>query len=1165
MKTNHAMSYDKPLCVYANSILSFCLTSTTLTICSLSAVKVCSLSEVEVSLITPAQAQITPDNTLGSESSRLTPNVLINNVNADQIDGGAQRGGNLFHSFTQFNINDGQRVYFGNPDGVQNILTRVTGGQGSNILGTLGVNGNANLFLINPNGIVFGKNASLDIRGAFTATTANSLIFPNGVEFSATNPQAPPLLTINVPIGLQFGSQPGSITNQAVNPLYVGSGSTLAFMGGEIALDGSYLFNQNGQVKLGAVVGNTTVGLNVNGSSLGFNFPENIERAAINLTNTSLIFTTGNNPIELFGGQISLNGSFIASQNGGSVVVDATQLNLDNGAGIQSTTSGVTKGGDIQIQASDAVTLTNSSQILSASSASATGAGGDVSINAGKITITGDGIEENSSISTSSRGKGNGGNLTLNATQSVNINGGSIFVATGDVGNAGNLTVRATDAVNIANQASLGLLSVSSGSTGNLRIETGTLRVQNNYPQGGVRAVTTGGGNVGSISIQARNAVEVNQSSIFTSVATPRGSTTQATAGDITIETQRLNLKDGGQIRTDTFSSANAANILIKASESVDISGFSSYVSSSTFSGSGNAGNLTIETPRVTVSKGGDIDTASTNSSGNAGNITIRAKDVELDGFVFVPKEQFLGRLDQAGVEEVLSDPPIQEALSRLGGVSSMSNLSSDVIGGSNADARGGTITIDTERLRLSNGGNISTSVLRGRGQGGNFVVRATDSIDITGVGGERLDGSLAPSGLFAELQTEGIGSGGSIDVTTGRLNLSNGGEISASTLSQGNAGDIGINANQIDLRRSSIRTQVDDEATGNAGNISIKTQLLNVKEESQISSATQGNGNAGNLRVQADDIILTGSDSEFATGLLSSVDEQGNGKGGNIDVTSDRLSVRNHAGILSGSIGTGDAGNMRINANYLEINGKGSAIASFTNAGNGGDISLDIGDLLLLRRGGLISTTAGRTQAGGDGGNIQINSPFIVAIPNEDSDISANAFTGRGGNVNINVQNIFGIEARPQQTNQSDITASSDLGVQGQITITQPQVQPPQKLIELPTGLVDATTKFAQICPRGRNAKPLGSFVVTGRGSLPPNSFEPLAGITSLSPLATLDGENADTKLRKIVETDALNSSQIVEAQGLVKTADGNMMLVAEASKATPAATSGSAMCPAS
>ena len=1088
--------------------------------------------------IHPTFAQLTPDNSLGKERSQVIPI----NTNNDRIEGGAARGTNLFHSFQDFNVGVGRGVYFANPEGITNIFSRVTGGNSSNIFGRLGVLGGANLFLLNPNGIMFGKNASLDLQGSFLGTTANSLVFPDGIDFSATNPQAPPLLAINVPIGLQFGSQPGGITSQAVirdsqgnavDGLGVGSGSTLALIGGEITLDGSVLFTQNGQVKLGAVAGDTSVGLNVNGSSLGFQFPENFGRAPINLINDSLIFASRNSAIELFGGEIGLNGSFISGSNGGSIFVDATQLNLDDGARILSTTSGAARGGDIQIQASDTVTLANNSGISSRNSALATGSGGDITINAGKITITGDINAQNiSSIGTFTVSQGDGGNLTLNATEFVNNNGGFISVITTSAGNAGNLTVRATDAVNITNQAFLQLGSLSSGSTGNLRIETGTLRVQNNFLEGGVTAIASGGGSVGSISIQAPNAVEVTQSKISTGTL---GSITQATAGDINIETQRLNLKDGGYVSTDTSSSANAANIFIKASEYVDISGFSSSVSSRTNFGSGNGGNVTIETPRFTVSQGGNISTTSLESSGNAGNINIRAKDVELDGFVFVPKEQ-LTILNSPAAEERLSNSLAQESLSRLGGIFDISNLSSDVQG-SNTDARGGTITIDTERLRLSNGGNISTSVLLGRGQGGNLVVNATDSIDITGVGPELLNGS-APSGLFAELQTQGIGSGGSIDVTTGRLNLSNNGQISASTFNQGNAGDISINASQIDLRESSnIRTQVDGEAKGNAGNINIKTQLLNVQEESQISSGTQGNGNAGNLTVQADNIILTGSDSEFATGLLSSVDEGGNGKGGDIDITSDRISVRDHAGILSGSIGTGDAGNIGIRANFLEILGKGSAIASLTNAGNGGDITLDIHDLLFLRGGGLISTTAGRSQAGGNGGNININSKFIVAIPKENSDISANAYTGSGGKVEINSQGIFGIESRTKPTKKSDITASSQLGVSGITNINAPDTTSIQNSF---TGafpnFIDTNALIANSCV-SRSSKQEGTFFITGSGALRNSPGDGL-----ISSYSTGEVRNVEPTSRIWKKGDA-----IVEPQGLYRLADGRLILSRE------------------
>ena len=159
-------------------------------------------------------AQITPDATLGAEASVVTPDVPINGDSADQIEGGAVRGDNLFHSFQEFNVNTGQRVYFANPSGIENILGRVTGSNLSDIDGLLGVNGGANLFLLNPNGIIFGPNAELDIRGSFLASTGDSFAFADGSEFSAVNPQARALLTMSVPLGVQYGANPGSIMNQ---------------------------------------------------------------------------------------------------------------------------------------------------------------------------------------------------------------------------------------------------------------------------------------------------------------------------------------------------------------------------------------------------------------------------------------------------------------------------------------------------------------------------------------------------------------------------------------------------------------------------------------------------------------------------------------------------------------------------------------------------------------------------------------------------------------------------------------------------------------------------------------------------------------------------------------------------------------------------------------
>jgi filamentous hemagglutinin family protein len=144
----------------------------------------------------PALAQITPDATLGDEASTLTPNAVLQGEIVDLIGGGAIRGSNLFHSFQEFNVNEGQQVYFANPDGIASILSRITGGNPSNIFGTLGVDGAADLFLLNPNGIVFGENAALDIEGSFYASTAEAIPLGDGI-YSATEPEQSSLLTIN--------------------------------------------------------------------------------------------------------------------------------------------------------------------------------------------------------------------------------------------------------------------------------------------------------------------------------------------------------------------------------------------------------------------------------------------------------------------------------------------------------------------------------------------------------------------------------------------------------------------------------------------------------------------------------------------------------------------------------------------------------------------------------------------------------------------------------------------------------------------------------------------------------------------------------------------------------------------------------------------------------
>jgi filamentous hemagglutinin family protein len=201
-------------------------------------------------------AQITPDTTLGAESSVVTPDAIVGGDPADLIEGGALRGSNVFHSFIDFNVAESQRVYFANPNGIENIVSRVTGGNVSNIFGTLGVDGAANLFLLNPNGILFGPNAQLDVAGSFSASTGDRFSYLDGSEFSAVNPNDAPLVTVNITPGVQFGADaPDALILNQGNLV---AGQDLTLQAGAVNSSGTLTAN-NGQAWVEAVAGDVSV------------------------------------------------------------------------------------------------------------------------------------------------------------------------------------------------------------------------------------------------------------------------------------------------------------------------------------------------------------------------------------------------------------------------------------------------------------------------------------------------------------------------------------------------------------------------------------------------------------------------------------------------------------------------------------------------------------------------------------------------------------------------------------------------------------------------------------------------------------------------------------------------------------------------------------------
>ncbi|MEH1873207.1 filamentous hemagglutinin N-terminal domain-containing protein [Nostoc sp.] len=291
-------------------------------------------------------AQITPDGTLPNNSNvRLEGNTF-------NITGGSQAGSNLFHSFKDFSVTTGSTAFFNNAANIQNIISRVTGKSISNIDGLIKANGPANLFLINPNGIIFGENARLDIGGSFFATSANSMKFADGFEFSAKNPQSAPLLTISVPVGLQFGANSSFIKVQGnrqgkrdfdspiidtQDALRVQPGQTLALVGGDISLTGATLKTAGGRIELGSVAGN----------------------GLVSLTATNKGFALGYDGVQNFG-NIQLSQQAIADASGegsGDINIKTGILSVSGDSRLYATTNGQGSAGSIKINASNAVSF----------------------------------------------------------------------------------------------------------------------------------------------------------------------------------------------------------------------------------------------------------------------------------------------------------------------------------------------------------------------------------------------------------------------------------------------------------------------------------------------------------------------------------------------------------------------------------------------------------------------------------------------------------------------------------------------------------------------------------------------------------------------------------------------------------------------------------------
>ena len=621
-------------------------------------------------------AQIIPDNTLGVENSLVNTDVEVRDNLADLIQGGAIRGGNLFHSFEEFNIGEGGRVYFANPDEINNIITRITGNNFSEILGTLGIDGSANLLFVNPNGIVFGENAQLDLSGSFLATTGNSFIFDNGIEFSATQPETPPLLTINIPLGVQFGGNSGTIRVQgkghnftdigflplipdnSLTGLGIDPGNTLALLGGNLSFDGGIVAAPGGNIELGSVKQGT---VSFTSSALGWNFDYQgvDEFGDINLSQLALLDAGSVTPgsIQLQGKNILVSdGSIIVMQNfgsqpGGDITIRATeslevQGNTFNQRIIVTTLSndnlGTGKGGDIYIDAGR-VLLIEGGTIRTRTFSDASG--GDIKVQvADSLDIIGfnpTNPDNFSIIGTTSLSSGNAGSVDVNAKNLSLLDGGLLSLSTFSTGNSGNLNVNITESTQLIGfstnliPSAIASTSLGVGNAGNVTLNTSQLLLQDG---GRIGASVINRGSAGSIEINAREFVEVrgtvpgsvNPSLIISSaniidesLQETLGLSTlpEGNSGNVTINTPQLNVLDGATVTVRNDGTGDGGSLTVNA-DSIFLNNLGSITASTQ---SGEGGNLNLNLNNLLQLRNGGQISAAAGGIGNGGNITINA------------------------------------------------------------------------------------------------------------------------------------------------------------------------------------------------------------------------------------------------------------------------------------------------------------------------------------------------------------------------------------------------------------------------------------------------------------------------------------------------------------------------------------------------------------
>jgi large exoprotein involved in heme utilization and adhesion len=1025
----------------------------------------------------------------------------------------------------------------------EDIVITGTGSFGFQGIDTFSSTGNSgSVFVDSRRSIELTKNiftfstAVSGVGGNVTLLANNDIRFGDNAVISANAP------FLGGQIDLKAN---GLISGQGIRILSRSLTSTIAGNSGDIKITAASLSLTSSSVNPSQIV--TATSGTANAGNITLNISENttIDGAVTNLPT-----------------QVISRVSQGATGNGGIVKVSAEDLKLQNGAQINSVTDGFGKSGDI-----------------------------DISVNS--VNIDGVGSAINNQVTPNANA--NGGKLTLQTGKLTVTNQGQISTITSGIGNAGELNIISTgDVIFDRSSASSAINFSGVGKGGNLSISARSLQLLNGSQ---INAAVFGQGNGGKITVNT-DSIALSGSGVLSgktlSSAIATGvqlSTSIGNAGDIDLKTRLLTLKDGAFISAVNNGQGNTGNIDILVTESVLInnSNIDNFIN---VTGLGNGGAISINSPSISLSNGSKIS-VKTFGIGNAGNLNLFTHSLFLSNSSAL--EAFTDGIGNAGninIAPILSTRPINNTIILDGSLVSVGV-------NPNAKGNGGSLSITTNSLQILNGAQITAGVF-GKGDGGQISI-SSDTIKLEGRG--LVFQQNVPSGIFTSVESNAIGNAGSISLTTRNLNILNEAVISAETLSLGNAGRIEIRASDaISLNNGSIESNVRPTGQGDGGDLKIFTNTLQMTNQSILNASTASANKGGNIEVTTNSFELSngsklqtstlssgaaGNISLFLTdllkidgtdsGIFAGTTANSTGRSGTIFIDPELVTLTNGAKISVSSLGTGNGGNIQLIAGLLSLD-SGSQIIAETASGEGGNIVLQVRDLLWLRNGSLISATAGND---GNGGNIDLSANFILAFAKDNSDITANAFKGKGGNIRITTQAIFGMQFRPRLTPLSDITASSDFGVNGTVNINTPGVDPSKGLTNLPVDIGDASKLVAQKCLADRQDS---AFIITGRGGIPASPADVISGnnlqenlgiptnperiaeasrriINPYGEVAQIVKESSQAvqtpswakQLQSNQATDAL-PDRIVEAQGWTVNPYGEVSLVAEVPKVIPA-----------